>query len=854
MNKTLAFGILLLTSLLSFKSIAQTEVKEVAIIGSKSPTQSLVAKEVIITGKVIDKETGQPLEYATIVFFSKAENKIITGGITDANGDFNIPVDTGTYDITIEFISFKTITIANKNINESQNIGSFSLEIDAEALGEVEVIAERTTVELKLDKRIYNVGQDLTVRGGTVSDVLDNVPSVSVDVDGTVALRGNQNVTILINGKPSGLVGLNSTDALRQLPADAIERVEVITAPSSRYDAEGTGGILNIILRRSKLQGMNGAVTLNAGTPTTYGVSGNVNYRTGDFNFFNTSSYNYRENPGNGLSERETFNGDQPSTYFNEYRTSDRIQNGFTISNGVEWYINDSASLTASFVLRNSDNENETSNETFQLDENRDLIRRFVRLSPETESDNTFQYSINFDKQFGGNSQHRLTTDFQYENSAEDEFGVITNDDNPSQRLQTLEDQKRILLQTDYVWPIGDDSQFEAGYRGNFYVLDTDYKLENYINDDFVINTGLTNNLIYTEHVNAAYTQYGSKIKDKFSYLLGLRLEETRITVDQVTTGDFSKRNYLGLFPTLNLSYEITEDQSLTLGYNRRISRPRSRFINPFPSQSSPTTQFIGNPALNPSYSNTVDIGYLSEFGKLTLSSSLYYQKATETFNFIQQGTGDYYFPELDFTISENDPSYGGLAAQYDDEVEVLQSTPINLASNTRIGFEFTLTYRPTTKWNLNGNFNLFQSQNRGDYNGTNFDADNISWFARINSKYTLPGDIDWQTRFFYRGPSEDAQNKRRGMASVDLAFSKDIFDSNASIAFNISDVFNSRVMISETTTPTFQTYGENQWRQRSFNVAFTYRFNQQKREQNRERRGQEGGGEGGEFDDMQFE
>jgi outer membrane receptor protein involved in Fe transport len=849
MNKNLTLLFTLLISLLSFKSIAQESRQ----------------REVTITGKVIDQETKQPLEYATVAFFSKAENKIITGGITDTSGNFSILVQTGTYDVSIEYISFKTITIPNKSITASENIGSFSLSIDAQALGEVEVIAERTTVELKLDKRIYNVGQDLTVRGGTVSDVLDNVPSVSVDVDGNVALRGNQNVTILINGKPSGLVGLNSTEALRQLPADAIERVEVITAPSSRYDAEGTGGILNIILRRSKLQGMNGAITLNAGTPTSYGASGNINYRTGNFNFFNTSSYNYRENPGTGLSEREIFPGSQPASFFNEYRTSDRTQDGFTISNGVEWYINNSTSLTGSFVLRNNDNESLTSNETFQFDENRNLTKYFVRDSPEVEDDKTFQYAFNLDKQFGDNSQHKLTADFQYENSSENQFGVITNDGDPSQRLQTLDDQRRILLQTDYVLPIGEGSQFEAGYRGNFNVNQTDYRLENYNNNinDYELNLDLTNNLIYTEHVNAAYTQFGSKIS-KFSYLMGLRLEETRITVDQLgnelVPRDLSKRNYLGLFPTLNLSYEVSEKQSVTLGYNRRISRPRSRLINPFPSQSSPTTQFAGNPNLNPSYSNTVDLGYLNNFGKLTLNSSIYYQKATESFEQIQQGTGDFYFPDLDETVNENDVNYPSLAALYDNEVEVIQSTPINLASNTRVGFEFTLTYRPTKKWNLNGNFNVFRFENKGEFNGTTFDAENVSWFARINNKYTLPGEIDWQTRVFYQGPSQNAQNKRRGMASVDLAFSKDFFDNNLSIAFNVSDLFNSRRMISETTTDTFYSYNENQWRQRSFNASLTYRFNQQKREQSRARRGEggpngEGGPDGGGgMDEMQFE
>lgn len=841
MNKKLILALSILVSLLSYKSMAQ----------------GAGQREVTITGKVLDKLSNEPLEYATIAFFSKQENKIVTGGITDPNGNFSIPVPAGTYDISIEFISFKKITLANRNLTTSQNIGTFSLEEDAQSLGEVEVIAERTTVEMKLDKRVYNVGQDLTVRGGSVSDVLDNVPSVSVDVDGNVALRGNQNVTILINGKPSGLVGLNSTDALRQLPADAIERVEVITAPSSRYDAEGTGGILNIILRRSKLQGMNGSITANAGTPTSYGVSGNINYRTGNFNFFNTSSYNHRENPGTGLTERENADG----SLFNEYRDSDRTQDGFTISNGVEWYINDSSSLTASFVWKNSDNSSLISNNTFQYNSSNDLIRRFLRETPETEDDKTFQYAVNFDKQFGGNSQHKLTADFQYENSQEDQFSRITNDGDPSQRIQTLENQKRILLQADYVLPIGEASQFEAGYRGNFNVMDTDYTLENYRNGDYVVNTGLTNNLIYTEHVNAAYTQFGSKIS-QFSYLMGLRLEETRITVDQVTSGDYSKRNYLGLFPTLNLSYSLSDRQNVTLGYNRRISRPRSRFINPFPSQSSPTMQFTGNPDLNPSFSNTVDVGYLNTFGKLTLNTSLYYTKATKTFNLIQQGTGDFYFPELDLTVNENDASFPDLASQYNDEVEVIQQTPINLASNTRVGFEFTLTYRPTSKWNLNGNFNIFQSQNRGEFNGTSFDNDNVSWFARINNKYTLPGNIDWQTRVFYQGPRADAQTKSRGMASVDLAFSKDLFNNNMSVAFNVSDLFNSRVMISETTTPLFNSYSENQWRQRSFNVSLTYRFNQQKRQQTRQQRrsmqgqGPDGGGmeNGGDFDDMQFQ
>ena len=797
---------------------------------NKTETENLLnnfLNDVIITGSVFDNETKEPLEYATVSFFDRLENKIQTGGITDAKGHFKISVKAGVYDITIEYISYKKQTIKNRILTKDENLGNFYLDINLEALKAVEIIAERTTVELKLDKKIYNVGKDLTVRGGTVSDVLDNIPSVSVDVEGNVALRGNNNVRILINGKPSGLVGLNSTDALRQLPAESIERVEVITSPSARYDAEGTAGILNIILRRSKLQGLNGAITLNTGYPLSAGASGNINYRTGNFNFFNTSSYNYRESPGKSTTNTEYFNADAPSTFLNEYRDFDRKSKGFNTNTGVEWYINDTASLTTSLVYRDSNNESETTNSIIELDQNGGLLNQSYRFDPEMEDDKTIQYSLNFDKQFDGNSEHKLTFDFQIENSKEDEKSVISQDGDEAERVETLEEQNRVLLQTDYVLPIGDVSQLEFGYRGNFNELDTDYTLEFKENGDYILDSNVSNNLIYTEHVNAVYSQFGSKIKNKFSYLLGLRMEQTRIKIDQVTSGDYEKKNYLGLFPTINLGFEINEMQSLTLGYNRRISRPRSRFINPFPSRSSATNLFQGNPDIDPSYSNQVDLGYLNKFGKLTLNSSIYYTHATDVFTFITEDTGE--------TVI-----IGGT------EVPVIRRSPINLATNDRFGFEFTLTYRPNKKWNINGNLNLFQSKTRGDYNGTNFDADNLSWFARINSKYTLPGNIDWQTRIFYMGPSEDAQNKNKGMLSTDLAFSKDLFNERASLAFNVSDLFNTRKRQTTSTTPTFKSYSEYQRRQRSFNLSFTYRFNQGKK---RDRdNGQRGNG-GDDFD-----
>ncbi|NND50766.1 MAG: TonB-dependent receptor [Flavobacteriaceae bacterium] len=796
---------------------------------TNTPDTAVDLKNVTVSGKVVEKDTGQPLEYATISFYSRRANKVITGGITNEQGEFSIRVQQGVYDVRIEFIAFKTITLENRDIQSNENIGVFALEIDAESLDEVEIIAERTTVEIKLDKKIYNVGRDLTVRGGTVSDVLDNVPSVSVDVEGNVSLRGNDDVRILINGKPSGLVGLNSTDALRQLPAESIERVEVITSPSARYDAEGSAGILNIILRRSKLQGLNGAITISGGHPTAAGVSGNINFRYGDLNVFNTSSYNYREVPGNSFTDTEFFNGDDPSTFITEEREFDRLRKSFSTNTGVEWYVNETSSLTASLVYRDSDNESNTTNILDEFDGSGGLINRTLRFDPENEDDKTVQYSLNYDKQFGGDSQHKLTVDFQFEDSQETELSLIEQDGIDVEDVSTIENQDRILLQADYVKPIGANGQFELGYRGNFLDLDTDYMvLFSEDGNNFELSTDLSNNLLFSQDVNAFYSQYGNKLGEKFSYLFGLRMENTRISINQVTSNDLEKKNYTQLFPTVNLGLELSEDETLTLGFNRRIRRPRSRFINPFPSRSSATNLFQGNPDLDPSLSSAFDLGYLRRLGKLTLNGSVYFQHATDVFNFVSLDSGD-------------TAIVGGT------EVPVIIRTPVNLATNDRYGGEITATFRPNRVFNINANFNLFQSITRGDYEGQNFDAENLSWFARLNAKYTLPGEIDWQTRLFYRGPSETAQSKNKGIFSTDLAFSKDLFKDKASLAFRVSDIFNSRKRQSESFTPTFNSDSEFQWRQRSFNLSFTYRFNQKKQ---RERNGRNGGGD----DDLEFE
>ncbi|RNC90197.1 MAG: TonB-dependent receptor [Allomuricauda sp.] len=786
------------------------------------------AQPIKITGKVIDKDSGQPLEYATLVLQSVRQPEKVTGGISDTKGNFEVDATAGMYNISVEYISYTTYKLERQLLRGSTNLGTIALSLDVSRLDEVEVIAERTTVELRLDKKIYNVGKDLTVSGGTVSDVLDNVPSVSVDVEGNVQLRGNDDVRILINGKPSAITGLNSTEALRQLPAESIEKVEVITSPSARYDAEGSGGIINIILRRSKLQGLNGALTLNGGYPLSAGINGNLNYRTGNVNIFTNTGYNYRKRPGNSFNDTDFFDADGAFTNaLREERDIERIRKGVNANFGVEWYVNETASITQSIFVRDSDNESETTNNFFQRDLAGNTSSGF-RFDPETEKDETFQYSFNFDKQFNGESDHKLTFAFQYEKSDEVEESLIVQNGFDSESVRTAEDQRRVFMQTDYVVPLGESGQFEIGYRGDFNKLNTDYDVA-FISptEEELGITNPSNVLDYKETINAFYTQYGDKF-NKFSFLAGLRYEATRLIINQIETNDFNRNNFDGLFPTLNLNYELSEKESFQLGYNRRIRRPRSFFLNPFPSRSSPTNLFQGNPNLTPSFSNQVDLGYLKRWEKFTFNGSIYFQHATDVISFITEDTGE-------------DTFFDG------EQVSILRRTPVNLASNDRYGIDLTATYRPTRKWNLNTNFNLFNLVTRGDFNGQNFDAENLSWFIRLNNKITLPGSVDWQTRVFYRGPTENAQTRSQGIFSLDLAFSKDLFKEKASLAFNISDVFNSRRRVSETITPFFVNDSEFQWRVRSYNLAFTYRFNQKKRRGGERQR--DFGGDGEEFE-----
>ncbi len=796
--------------------------------------------EIIVTGNIVEVGTNLALEYATIAFINQSGN-IVNGGISDTKGNYSITVPAGVYTIQFEFISYKTKSLTDRSLFKNTKLPPISLAIDSESLDEVLIRAETTEVQIRLDKKIYNIGKDLTTSGANVGEALNNIPSVTVDIEGAISLRGNENVRVLINGKPSAIAGFGSTDALRQLPADAIERVEVITSPSARYDAEGTAGILNIILRKEKTLGLNGSFTANYGFPLQSGLTTNFNLRTDKFNIFNTSGIRYQKSPGNATYENRYFSPSVQNPMLREDRVYDRLNEGFNTNLGVEYFITDASSITAIGFFRTGKNKTVTTNNTSEFTAANDLALTTVRTETETEDDKSYQFSLNYVNNFNEKG-HKLTVDFQYENGAETEQSLIgevmTFPNNlrlSSEDIINKEDQEEYLVQADYVLPLGENAQFEAGYRGTFEESTTDYVLFQEVGTSgaFVRNDSLSNIFTYNENVNAVYSQYGNKFGN-FSFLLGLRLENTelkgKVDAENLITTEGTEinlnfdKNYVGLFPTVNLIYELAKDEDITLGYNRRINRPRSWYINPFPSRSSEANVFQGNPDLNPAFASAFDLGYLKRWGrKITLSTSVYYQYETDSFERVQEDTG--------------------LSTQ--NGVPIIRTIPINLSTNSRYGFEAGLLYNPKKWLRFNGSFNFFKFVTEGTFNNVDYGNEDTSWFARGSVKITLPGNVDWQTNGSYRGPRNNSQTTSQGIFSLNLALSKDIMDDNGTLAFNVSDLLNSRKRKSFTETDTFTSNSEFQWRERQFRLTFTYRFNEKKKSERFDSNGGGGGYEG---------
>ena len=810
------------------------------------------ASAVTVKGRVVDKSNGTPMEYATVRASLLPDSTFVAGVITDPSGQFTLDLNKGRYVLEVQYMGFKPLY---KNINvdgtkATVDVGRLSLEPDARMLSEVNVVAEQSTYEMTLDKRVFNVGKDVGNTAGNAIEVLENIPAVSVDVEGNVSLRGDDGVRILIDGKESGLSGMSTQDALRTLQGDMIERVEVITNPSVRYDAEGSAGIINIILKKDKRQGFNGAVNIRGGYPWQYGASLTANYRLRRWNLFTSYGFNNRSNIGGGENQTKRFDifdhdtimggtffpaGDTIFNQLTDQTTERRMRRlGHNVRVGADYYITDRDIVSAAFVYRYGRLE------THPVVEYSDAYPLLgtssfdVRAEDYVEYEPMYEVTLDYDKKFvreGRSLKANVRFFTNAENSSSDITETLYPDKNKEYALWTLyqktgndQNMRNLQASIDYVHPFATKAQWEIG--GKYTNRNINSLSEVTEKDSLGVYNPLPDycyDYEYSEQVAALYTSLGNDW-GRWSGQVGVRAEMTNIMTnlrgyaDDGTDSINGGKPYIDFFPSAHLNYSVNENNQLQVSYTRRIRRPGFWQMSPFRSYNDNRNIRMGNPALKPTYMDSYELGYIHFWDKASFNFTAYYRHGN---NMIRHYT-------------------------YEDD-GVFYSMPVNFGKADDFGVEAVAQGQMTKWWNLNGNVNFFRSYTRGYIEEQYYETESWMLFGRAVSKFKISNWFDLQLTAHVMGPHKEPLGMRDGNWWLDLAVSKEILKGNGTITFNVRDLFNTRSMGGESWGDGFWQYSTSTWNRRSFSLNFNYRINQQNLKRNRpggDDDGDDGGGE----------
>ncbi|MCZ2488777.1 TonB-dependent receptor family protein [Aquirufa antheringensis] len=737
---------------------------------------------------------------------------LVTGTIGNEKGKFIMEVAPGVYDLLVESIGYEALKMTNQSFTSSTNLGIITVKESNQTLNEVVVKGQKASMELNLDKRIFNVGTDLANKGATASEILGNLPSIQVDPEGAIKLRGSDNVRILIDGKPSTLAGINGSSGLQSLQGNLIDKVEIITNPSARYEAEGMAGIINIVLKKNQNQGFNGAIETTTGYPENFGGTAIVNYRKNKFNFFINYGVFYRRTPGRGSIYQEVYTGKQTNIL------EQRSQNNVTglvnnVRGGADYFFNDKTILTASYIFRRTDVQRIT--DFNYLDYRGNVFNLYsdtYRQQDEKEAEPNGEYALTFKKSFAKKGKEFSAdlryldywerSDQTYTQNGKKADGSVFPELSKVQKALNDEFERQWILQADYVNPIGKEAKIEMGVRTSFRNMINDYIVtEQQPSGVFTVIPGLRNVFNYKENISAAYVIFGNKMK-QFSYQFGLRAETTDIQTELEQTGEKNPRNYANLFPSAHFTYTITPDNSFQLSYSRRVRRPTYNDLSPFVTFSDNRNFFSGNPNLNPEFTNSFDLGNVRYFDKGSVSSSLYYR---HTLGKIDR------FRSVDTS---------GFA----------KTLPVNLSDQQSMGIEIASSYTFTKAYRADLSINAFRAITDATNINAAFKSDTYSWFVRHSSRIKL-GAVDFQVRANYEAPQQTPQGTRGYIAWADFSASKDILQGNGTLSLSILDLFSSRInryesrFLEPTDGSGFYTRGESQGRLTSLNLTFNYRF-----------------------------
>lgn len=770
-----------------------------------------------ILGKLMDDERNE-IPYASIVLYNALDSSMAGGSASNEKGYFEIQAKPGIYYLQASFLSFETRTITGLKVSNADiNLKNIELIPSAKALEEVVVEAERPQMELRLDKRVFNVDKDLTNRGRNAVDILENIPSVNVDVEGNVSLRNSQNVRILIDGKPSSLVGVSNNDALRMLQGDQVEKVEVITNPSARYDAEGEVGIINIVLKKEKKKGFNGIFEIRGGYPNMAGASYTLNYRREKLNLFTGYGVNYGERPGRGSNYHRSDFTDTTFSYRSEREHSrNGINQNFRAGSSYDFNKYNSVSVSGDYSLGSGRNDALVIYQDF--DQYNELSQTVNRSEDEYQENSRYGAQFNYTRLFK-RKEMKFTIDgsINGSNSFEDALLLEQSDNGftPSinQKAKTEEDDQNRLIQMDFVMPLGENGKFEAGGKINLREINNDYLVQQDSVGTYVSIPNLDNHMVYTENIYAAYLMAGNKTGN-VSYQAGLRMEYSDIVTDFKRTNEINPRDYLSFFPSVNLSYEFKKNQFIQTSYSRRISRPRHWYLFPFYNLSDNRNISRGNPNLNPVFTDAFEIGYMKKWDKANLLISPYYRYSTGTIERI-------------LLADSNGISY---------------RFPVNLGIRNSFGLEVSGSLDLKKWWNINGSFNFYRQMTDGNYQGQSFSADTYAWSTRMVSKWTVKRIFSFQASINYQSKEKTTQGEQLSRYNVDLAGALDVLKGKGTLTLSVRDLFNTRVRRNITYGPDFYDESDFQWMSRYGQLTFSYRLNQKKRQQR---------GGGGDFGDM---
>ncbi|MEM7486873.1 MAG: outer membrane beta-barrel family protein [Bacteroidota bacterium] len=782
-----------------------------------------------ISGTVIDNAQQQPIAYAAIVIKSEDGSKTITGGITTEDGKFEIDkLPEGSFILEVQFIGYKThsqkLEITKKN--KKLDVGTITLMEDAEKLEEVEVVAERTTIEQRVDRKVINVGKDLTTAGATASDIMNNIPSVNVDSQtGDISLRGNSNVRVMVDGK---LSNVPVAQLLQQIPSTSIKSIELITNPSAKYNPEGMSGIINIVLHKNANVGFNGNATvgLTQAIEAKFNSSIDLNYRQGKFNFYGNYGNNIGKYVNDGTILRLDENSLQAFDFFNNNKSH-------LYKIGFDFYLNDKNTIS---VFTNQNIFDGNGEGITDVTYNTDLSRNVTQIFTDVNENQSEQYNVDYKHDFKKEGHNiELEVDHNRFNSDQDaNFRSIGASLFPDYMDFVDTERTQTFVNLDYVNPLDSISKLEVGLESRTFETDVDYSSTglSFNSSGDLIPTPSTD-FIYSMDIYSAYVTF-SQTRGKFSYQAGVRLEDVEVKADTNRLRAFTDE-YTELYPSAFITYNPNEKNQFQISYSRRVDRPGLEQVNPVREWATPLISSFGNPSLVPQFTNSYETNYTRRLKNGSITAGVFYRAISDEIN------RAVYVDRLDFNK---------LILTFD-----------NFENTSAYGFELSTNYKFTEWWSINGSFDFFSQTQRGvteslsgnspdptenDIVEERVEVDNTAWNLRLNNSFKVSKSLTFQLFGFYRGQNRTIQFTARPMYFVNLGARYSFAKGKGTISLNYNDMFNTMRFGFDGDRPYEQEGGFN-WESNNLYAGMSYRFgsgkNKAKQRKRRDNNTKESGG-----------